>query len=104
MPRRGENIFKRKDGRWEARYIYDYDNGKAKYKYIYGKTYAEVKIKRNIFIEAINAKAEVESKRYATVEEIALLWLQDIRSSVKEVTYTRYHRIVNKYIMGTSKN
>lgn len=99
MPRRGENIFKRKDGRWEARYIYDYDNGKAKYKYIYGKTYAEVKIKRNIFIEAINAKAEVESKRYATVEEIALLWLQDIRSSVKEVTYTRYHRIVNKYII-----
>ena len=30
MPRRGENIFKRKDGRWEARYIYDYDNGKKK--------------------------------------------------------------------------
>lgn len=21
MPRRGENIFKRKDGRWEARYV-----------------------------------------------------------------------------------
>ena len=32
MPRKGENIYKRKDGRWEGRYILSYDsNGKAKY-------------------------------------------------------------------------
>ena len=31
MPRRGENIYKRKDGRWEGRYIRCYgENGKAK--------------------------------------------------------------------------
>jgi len=99
MPRRGENIFKRKDGRWEARYICGYESGKAKYKYIYGKTYSEVKIKRNSFIEELNERAMAENKRYATVEELALLWLDDIRSSVKEVTYTRYHRIVNKYLI-----
>ena len=30
MSRTGENIYKRKDGRWEARYIKYYDgNGKA---------------------------------------------------------------------------
>lgn len=30
MSRRGENIYKRKDGRWEARYIEYYDEaGKA---------------------------------------------------------------------------
>ncbi len=28
MARKGENIFKRKDGRWEARYIHHYENGK----------------------------------------------------------------------------
>ena len=99
MPRRGENIFKRKDGRWEARHICGYENGKAKYKYIYGKTYSEVKSKRNSFIEELNEGATDENKRYATVEEISLLWLEDIRSSVKEVTYTRYHRIINKYLM-----
>ena len=33
MARKGENIYHRKDGRWEARYIYDRDEkGKAKYK------------------------------------------------------------------------
>ena len=35
MARKGENITKRKDGRWEARVIKGYDlNGKAKYQYI----------------------------------------------------------------------
>lgn len=44
MPRRGENIYKRKDGRWEGRYIKQYDiKGKAQYGYIYGKTYSAVK-------------------------------------------------------------
>ena len=39
MARTGENIYKRKDGRWEARYIDSYDgNGKAKYKYLYAPT------------------------------------------------------------------
>ena len=48
MARRGENIRKRKDGRWEARYICGYaEDGKAKYKSVYRKTYAEVKEARN---------------------------------------------------------
>jgi len=48
MPRKGENIYKRKDGRWEGRYICFYDEqNKAKYAYVYGKTYSEVKQKLN---------------------------------------------------------
>ena len=39
---KGENIFKRKDGRWEGRYIKGYDlAGKIKYGFCYGKTYKE---------------------------------------------------------------
>ena len=46
MPRKGENIYKRKDGRWEARYIKDRSsNGKAIYGYVYAKSYYEVKNK-----------------------------------------------------------
>lgn len=48
MAKKGENITKRKDGRWEARVIKGYNNdGKALYKYIYAKTYTEVRKKRN---------------------------------------------------------
>lgn len=44
MARRGENIYERKDGRFEGRYIKDYDiNGKAIIGYIYGRSYKEAK-------------------------------------------------------------
>ena len=44
--RRGENIFKRKDGRWEARYIKAYDrSGRIRYGFCYGKSYKEAKDK-----------------------------------------------------------
>lgn len=46
MARRGENIYKRKDGRYEGRYIKYYDmSGKAVYGYVYSKSYTEIKEK-----------------------------------------------------------
>ena len=49
MARHGENIRKRADGRWEARILTGYkENGKAQYKYLYGKSYREVKEKKTI--------------------------------------------------------
>ncbi len=48
MCRKGDNIRKRKDGRWEARYIrYRDSEGKIHYGSLYGKSYREVKDKRN---------------------------------------------------------
>ena len=44
MARKGENIYKRKDERYEGRYIKGYKiDGTAKFCYLYGKTYADVK-------------------------------------------------------------
>ena len=44
MARRGENIHKRKDGRWEGRYIKARTpEGKIQWGYVYGIVYAEVK-------------------------------------------------------------
>ena len=55
MARKGENIYKRKDGRYEGRYIKDYDlQGKGIIGYVYGKTYKEAKEKLLI------AKAKVK--------------------------------------------
>lgn len=57
MGKKGENIYKRKDGRWEARYIKEYAlNGKVRYGYCYGKTYREAKEKeiiRSIFLPIV---------------------------------------------------
>ena len=44
MSKRGLNIYRRKDGRYEGRYADGYgENGNKKYRSIYGKTYTEVK-------------------------------------------------------------
>lgn len=98
MARKGENIFKRKDGRWEARYIYHYENGKAKYRYVYGSTYREVKAKRNAEQTTPGSPRSVLSGRAESFAVLAEAWLGDIRGTVKESTYTRYHRIVTKYL------
>ncbi|WP_242590249.1 hypothetical protein [Enterococcus sp. DIV0849a] len=52
MSKKGENIYKRKDGRWEGRYVKNRTpDGKIKYGYVYGKKYAEVK-ERLIILKA----------------------------------------------------
>ncbi len=46
MARRGNNIYKRKDGRYEGRVPVGYHkNGKIRYKSVYTRTLAEVKQK-----------------------------------------------------------
>lgn len=41
MPKQGKNIYLRKDGRWEGRYIKERVNGKIRYGYVFGKSYEE---------------------------------------------------------------
>ena len=99
MARKGENIFKRKDGRWEARYIHHYDvNGRAIYRYLYARTYREAKEKR------LRAMSEPEVEVATSDEQTSLhflcnKWLCDVRMSVKESTYSRYYTTVKKYIL-----
>ena len=54
MPKYGENIYHRKDGRWEARYIaMRLPNGKAKYKSVYGRTHDIAKKKQLAAMQAL---------------------------------------------------
>ena len=55
MPRRGENIFRRKDGSWEARYVKAIStNNKKLYGSVYASTYTEVKQKRENICNSLN--------------------------------------------------
>lgn len=97
MARKGENIFKRSDGRWEARYIHHYENGKAKYRYLYATSYSEAKAKKQRAIAMLST--ENLSQTQGSFENVARQWLVNVRVSVKESTYTRYHRTVEKYLL-----
>ena len=59
MPRRGMNIYKRKDGRWEGRYyVQKSENGKCIQRSVYARSYAEVKEKLSIAKKSQKQAAE----------------------------------------------
>lgn len=100
MPRHGENIRKRKDGRWEGRYsTYEPRRNKKVVHSVYAGTYTEVKEK------LISAKlsAESEKKRLPLEKEpdfnrITQEWLDSIIKTKKYATYIKYRSVYEKYI------
>lgn len=99
--RKGENIFKRKDGRWEARYIKGYDlSGKAKYGFCYGKTYREAKEKVNECRTSLAFGQPVISGDHRhRFTFYCGEWLRLRRECVKESTYIKYETILKKHIL-----
>lgn len=96
MARRGENIYKRKDGRWEGRYKSGYsENGKAKYRSVYGRSYAEVKEK---LVPLKVTPAPVITCKL-TVKELFDEWLSAVKFLVKASTYANYQMKVCKHIL-----
>ena len=103
MPRRGENIYKRKDGRWEGRYIKGHSCGTAQYGYVYARTYAETKQKL-----AEQASGESDSSQglrqltkqrgQPTFDEISLEWLASVEPQIKDSTYIKYTNSLKSYL------
>ncbi len=100
MPRRGENIHKRKDGRWEGRYVKQRDlSGKATYGSVYAKSYLEVKRKlTEINCMVQNNTLPAERKR-VTFREILYLWLENNRIKLKPQTYADYNYMIESHII-----
>ncbi|MCQ4799660.1 MULTISPECIES: tyrosine-type recombinase/integrase [Blautia] len=97
MPRKGENIYKRKDGRWEGRYVKGRDGKKAIYGYVYSKSYSEVKkkliLKRAEYALEEN-KPSSSMMKDALFSELSEMWLCSIKSSVRESTWIKYRNIL----------
>lgn len=96
MAKRGLNIYKRKDGRWEGRFKCGYsDDGKSIYRSVYAKSYSAVK-------ELLEQKKVEQSKGCScrcTVGELLGLWLDDEKNKVKESTYANYAMKLQKHIL-----
>lgn len=104
MSRRGENIYKRRDGRWEARYIKSRGwDGRAVYGYIYRHTYLEAK-RAQAEARANCGRPKPGTKRFVypeTLEEYLNAWLQSIRFSVKKSTYANYRGLLRRHIASS---
>lgn len=98
MARRGENIYKRKDGRWEGRYIKERNpQGKAVYGFVYARSYHEVRQK-------VEDKKKTVSEEKTKMDEsvfknIAEQWFSYISISTRKSTAVKYRNLLDKHIL-----
>ena len=98
MSKRGENIYKRKDGRWEVRVKLNESQGK--YKYLYAATYKEAKEK----LYAFKSKMQSEQTKTVLLSELCNDWLYYKQQDIKESTYIKYRNIIEKHIIPFFSN
>ncbi len=99
MPRRGNNIRKRKDGRWEGRYKSGFkSDGSVKYRSVYAPTYADCKRK---LIQAQSCKDDKTSTRCPDqrFSDVLLSWLSTNRVRIKGATEVKYTRLIETHII-----
>lgn len=98
MPKRGENIYKRKDGRWEGRYIRGHSpSGRAEYGYVYASSYRECRTKRQKCLDACQ-KAPMKASSL-TLDQAAERFLADKQDKLKQSTLARYAYMLEHYIL-----
>lgn len=97
---KGENIFKRKDGRWEARYVKKREiSGEIIYGFCYGKSYKDVKEKVSKFKKFEMSTEPVSPnsgrRRFGFFCEE---WLKSCHGQLKDSTCERYRTAVENHI------
>ncbi|MCL2312762.1 MAG: site-specific integrase [Firmicutes bacterium] len=100
--KRGLNIYKRKDGRWEGRYIKSHEDNKIKYGYIYTKSYTETREKlMSIQNISVGDTGNITTIKDITFNDMANEWLTTAKISVKQSTYTKYYYTVTNHIKNS---
>lgn len=98
MPRRGENIRKRSDGRWEGRVKIAPDlNNKSRYKSLYGKTYSEVKRKMLDYLKQGDHRPRRTER--ITLGELLKMWQKCSRRKNKASTEMKYDFLIQKHLI-----
>lgn len=98
MTKKSENIYKRKDNRWEGRYLKGHNEyGKRQIGYVYGKSYREVKEKLTEAKEHLEAIPE--EIRALPFSCICAQWLRQQHNTVKQSTYAKYVRLLDTHIL-----
>lgn len=96
MSKRGLNIYKRRDGRWEGRFKCGFSaDGQAKYHSVYARSYSAV---REI-LEREKAARNQCCPPKCTVGELCRLWLCSVQNRVKESTFANYTVKLRKHVL-----
>lgn len=97
MSRRGDNIHKRKDGRWEGRYKdYVKNDGKIHYVSVYGRTYTECKNKLEECRKNNTKVSQVSTQK--SFGMILKQWLNHNKIHLKGATINKYSYMISSHI------
>ncbi|MGM0167918.1 hypothetical protein IGI39_002930 [Enterococcus sp. AZ135] len=103
--RKGENIYYRKDGRWEGRFPKGRQkNGRIKYGYVYGKSYSEVKQKLYPLRIHYQSVQQIQGVAAFSFEEWAGEWLNEVQDEVKPSTFSSYNYKLRRYVLPLLKD
>lgn len=100
VARRGENIYKRKDGRWEGRYVKSRDaKGKIVFGYVYAKKYTDLRKKLSLKKAEYSNGVEDQELYKGTVDEWMTYWLNYLMAKkIKDSTYSNYNGRLKQHI------
>lgn len=99
MSKRGENIHKRKDGRWEGRYEKGRNfKGAIIYGSVYGKTYREAKEKLALAAKGAEV-TPIPKSRDLYFKEVLVLWMEHNRIHYKGATAKKNQDLIDTHIL-----
>lgn len=96
MPKQGKNIYLRKDGRWEGRYIRERVSGQVRYGYVFGKSYEEALGK---LVQATDQSTDTQNLPSITFGAISSEWLAVQTPELKASSVAQYRNLLNSYIL-----
>lgn len=102
MSRHGDNIYRRRDGRYEGRYVIGKTAaGKSRFGYVYGRQYTEV---RNRLLqkkaEQLGSARSTEALGAILLSDWLPSWLEsEVLGSVKPSSYQAYLRQVHRHLI-----
>lgn len=102
MARRGENIYRRRDDRYEGRYVTGKTmDGKTRFGYVYGRMYCEVRQKLLLKkAEQLEKPAARKTCGKGSYGEWFRYWMEtEIRPRVKESTWQCYRRLAENHLL-----
>ena len=100
MSKKGENIRKRKDGRWEGRYKKGRkESGEIIYGSVYGKTYREVREKMRTAVSEPTKSKPVSPSKEITFAMLLRRWQESNEVRLKEGSKNRYENLIVSQIL-----
>ena len=97
MAKRGINIYKRKDGRWEARYVQSIlPDGTKKYASVYAHTYREARQRQLRCMQ--HTHLPMPDSPDITLETLMWNWLNSVSNQVKLSTYLKYESMIRNHL------